>query len=272
VKHIALRGGWVLPVLFLFCASPVAAQSPAQSDPPSRVLLEGEELTYNVRYAFLDLGQIRIKTVATERHPGVTAFKTFAYIDSYKNVPLVDLHAIFESRIDSTVFSRGFTGKVKQDNVWDFARYNFEYDRHRVIMEIGQRDTVVAKRETLVVDGNWQDGLSLFFFARHQLFSGRDLNVPALVKESKVNTWIRFDKRRDEVEIDATDYPVDVVGFEGNAEFVGIFGLTGGFSGWFSNDDARVPILAKMKVLIGSVTIELMSWKRPGWAPPRVKG
>jgi hypothetical protein len=71
------------------------------------------------------------------------------------------------------------------------------------------------------------------------------------------------------VEIDAVDYPIDVVGFEGNAEFVGIFGLTGGFDGWFSNDEARVPIVAHMKVILGSVTLELMSWKRPGWTPPR---
>jgi len=272
VNRTHRRGGWVLPVLFLTLAAPVMAQSPAQSDPPSHVLVEGEELTYNVRYAFLDLGQIRVKTIARERKPGVTAFSTLAYIDSYKNVPLVDLHAVFQSMIDSTVYSRGFTGKVKQDNVWDFARYHFEYDRKRVVMEIGQKDTVIAKRETLMVEGTWQDGLSLFFFARHHLFDGRDENVPALVKEAKVNTFIRFDKRRDDVEIDAVDYPIDVVGFEGNAEFTGIFGLTGGFSGWFSNDEARIPILAKMKVILGSVTIELMSWKRPGWNPPRVKG
>jgi hypothetical protein len=68
------------------------------------------------------------------------------------------------------------------------------------------------------------------------------------------------------------DYPVDVVHFDGNMDFVGIFGLTGGFEGWFSNDEARVPILAKMKVLIGSVTVELMKWTRPGWNPPRGKG
>jgi hypothetical protein len=65
------------------------------------------------------------------------------------------------------------------------------------------------------------------------------------------------------------EYPVDVVKFEGVAEFKGIFGLTGEFTGWFSNDDARVPIKANMEVIIGSVTIELMQWKRAGWLPPR---
>jgi hypothetical protein len=271
VKHTTRRGGWVLPVLFLFCAAMAMAQSPSHAEPPSHALMEGEELTYNVRYAFLDLGQIRIKITAKEHKAGATTYAGIAYIDSYKNVPLVDLHAIFQSMIDSTVFSRGFTGKMKQDNAWDFSRYQFNYDRRMVAMEMGQKDTVIAKRDTLWIDGPCQDGLSLFFFARHHLFDGKDANVSAIVTEKKVNTFIRFDKRRDEVEIDAVDYPIDVVGFEGNAEFVGIFGLTGGFDGWFSNDDARVPIIAHMKVILGSVTIELMSWKRPGWTPPRAK-
>jgi hypothetical protein len=74
------------------------------------------------------------------------------------------------------------------------------------------------------------------------------------------------------VEVDAIDYPVDVVHFDGHLDFVGIFGLTGGFEGWFSNDEARVPIMAKMKVLIGSVTVELMKWNRQGWTPPRGQG
>jgi len=32
-----------------------------------------------------------------------------------------------------------------------------------------------------------------------------------------------------------------------------------------------VPIKAKMKVLIGSVTVELMDYRRAGWVPPRAK-
>ncbi len=270
MKNVLLRGRWCVPAMFLvFFPSLVSAQT--DHDPPSRVLLDGEELVYNVRYAFVDLGQIRIKNLGRVEHATPAAYATRALIDSYRGVPFVDLHAVFESTVDSTVYSRGFTGKVKQDNAWDFARYSFDYDRNRVLMEMGHQDTVVAQRETLTVKGKVQDGLSLFFFARDRLFAGQAMNVPAIVKESNVNAHIRFDKERDAVEVDAVEYPIDVVKFEGNAEFVGIFGLTGGFSGWFSNDDARVPIMAKMQVIIGSVTVELMSWKRPGWVPPRAR-
>ena len=54
-------------------------------------------------------------------------------------------------------------------------------------------------------------------------------------------------------------------------DFISIFGLTGYFEGWFSNDEASIPIVAKMKVLIGNITLELKSWKREGWIPPKYK-
>jgi hypothetical protein len=69
--------------------------------------------------------------------------------------------------------------------------------------------------------------------------------------------------------IDAVDYEIDCRRLDGKTDFVSVYGLTGDFEGWFSNDEARVPILAKMKVILGSVTIELMAWNRTGWKPPK---
>ncbi|HUI09438.1 MAG TPA: DUF3108 domain-containing protein [Bacteroidota bacterium] len=243
----------------------------AQGAPPDHAFVEGEELVYNVRYGFIDLGQVRIRIVRADRTGGSLVYEGKAFIDSYK-VPFVDLHAIFESRIDSGMFSREFVGRQKDNGQWDVARYAFDYPGGRVLITTGQNDTLIAKRDTLQIAGPYQDGLSLFYYARTRLFSAARVNVPTLIKEQKVNTTIDFVDEHASVDLDAVDYPVDVVRFEGNMDFVGIFGLTGAFEGWFSNDDARVPIQAKMKVLIGSVTVELMKWTRPGWNPPRAKG
>jgi hypothetical protein len=239
------------------------------SVPLSRVLVEGEDLIYNVRYGFIDLGQVRIKTIKKVTEGGLVAYRTTAYIDSYKKIPFVDLHAVFESIIDTAIFSRWFLGKSKDGDTWDFGRYSYDYQKNFVYMESGRKDTLIQKRDTLKIDGSTQDGLSLFFYARDELYSGRKQNIPAIVKEKKVNTFIDFYNKRKSVELDFVEYPVDVIGFEGTMDFIGIFGLTGDFEGWFSNDEARVPIVAKMKVILGSVTIELMEWKRAGWVPPR---
>ncbi|MBX2989980.1 MAG: DUF3108 domain-containing protein [Bacteroidetes bacterium] len=245
--------------------------SSQQHTPASHVLVEGEDLIYNVRYGIFDLGQVRIKTIKKLNSNGTVAYQTIAYIDSYKKVPFVKLNAVFESLIDSEVFSRFFVGKSRDGDYWNFGRYTFDYVKKLAYLESGSKDTLVEKRDTLFLDGSTQDGLSLFFYARDHLFSGKRHVIPAIVKEKKVYTTIQFHGRSRAVEYDLIDYPVDAVGFEGTMEFTGIFGLTGDFEGWFSNDDARIPIIAKMKVILGSVTIELMQWKRDGWKPPVAK-
>lgn len=258
-------------VVFLFSAVSLREVTSAQaaSVPPSHVLVEDEELVYNVRYTFIDLGQVKIRVLKKVQTADYSAYHAIANINSYKGVPFVDLAAIYESDIDSTVYSHAFIGKSKEKKAWDFSRYKFEYDNKRVLIDKGRRDTIVERRDTMMIDRHLQDGLSLFFYARDQLFSGKRMNIPCFVTEQKVNTYIDFRRERKSVDLDAVDYPVDVIGFDGTAEFVGIYGLTGDFEGWFSNDDARIPIVAKMKVIIGSVTLELVSWKRPGWTPPR---
>ncbi len=257
----------VAVVAFLLLTSNRSAYS--QGIPPSNVLVESEELTYNVRYFAFDLGQVRIKTLKKVANSNSLSYQTVAYIDSYKKVPLANLHAVFESLIDTAVYSLMFLGKSRDGDSWAFGRYTFDYPAQRAYMESGKKDTIVQKRDTLFIDSKMQDGLSLFFYARDHLYSGKKESVPAIVRERKVNTIIDFSGKRNSVTLDFIDYPVDVVGFEGTMEFTGIFGLTGDFEGWFSNDEARIPIVAKMKVILGSVTIELMEWKRTGWSPPK---
>ncbi|MEK7249552.1 MAG: DUF3108 domain-containing protein, partial [Bacteroidota bacterium] len=170
-----------------------ASESGSQTNvPPCGVLVEGEELVYNVRYGFIDLGQVRIKTTKMVSSGNSVSYQTIAYIDSYKKIPFVNLHAVFESTIDSMMFSHYFVGKSRDGDYWDFGRYTFDYDKKRVYMEAGGQDTIVQKRDTLTIDGSTQDGLSLFFYARDQLYSGKKQNITAVVNEKKVNTVIDF--------------------------------------------------------------------------------
>jgi hypothetical protein len=263
------RTGATLIVLFLFTAVGTSIpRDSSESGPgnatPSKVLVEDEELVYNVRYGFIDLGQVKIVTKGKTRG----GYNAQATIQSYSGVPFVNLLAIYETTMDSAMYARDFFARTVENGDEQFARYSFQYDKNRVVMELGSRDSVVEHRDTVSLETFYHDGLSLFFYAREHLFSGKMMNIPTFVREKKATTMIDFKGSRKSVETDFIDYPVDVVGFDGKAGFVGVFGLTGDFEGWFSNDDARVPIKATMKVIIGSVTLELVSWKRPGWEPP----
>jgi hypothetical protein len=230
----------------------------------------GEELTYNVSYASVDIGQVRIKVVDKVKREGKTAYKTLAYIDSYKGVPLVNIHTTYESLVSESLYSQWFQARVKDGSTWHRFVYNYDYPHGSIYIEQTDETTgVVEERDTLHIQSLYQDGLSLFFLARRMVQSSRTMNVPVVVNDKKGSTFLDFKNERKSENIDAIDYPLDVTYFNGRADFVGIFGLTGDFEGWFSNDGARVPILAKMKVLIGNIRIELMKWKREGWSPPR---
>jgi hypothetical protein len=230
----------------------------------------GEELTYNVSYIGFDIGRIKIKLLAIQ---GDTLIHAIAYMDSYRGVPFVDLHSVFESWINSAVYSQYFEARDKDDDHWKQYKYHFEYQNKRIIVEEGiWQSNTIDSRDTIKLDTFYQDGLSLFYYARLHVQSSGNVSVPVFVSEKKGNAEIRFTGERKKEKIDAVNYPVDVLYFSGRAGFIGVFGLTGGFEGWFSNDVARVPILAKMKVIIGNIRIELMEWKRSGWSPPKYPG
>lgn len=268
--------------LALACICLAAAASLSGSPPTARLLSFsgsdslfqiGEELTYNVSYSRIDIGQVRIKLIDKTQNGARTVYRAMAYIDSYKGLPLVDLHAIYEDVFDASVYSTWFRSRLKEDAQWRSFAYHFDYGRHAMHIEESIWGTAnIVGRDTLRIDTLYQDGLSLFYLARTLVMTKQRVTIPTVVNEKTGTTFIDFALEHTEEEIDAVDYPVDVVHFSGEAGFVGIFGLTGGFEGWFSNDEARIPILAKMKVILGSVRIELMSWKRAGWTPPRSKG
>jgi hypothetical protein len=75
--------------------------------------------------------------------------------------------------------------------------------------------------------------------------------------------------QREGLTLPAVKYPIKSVYFKGEAKWRGIYGLEGNFEGWFSDDDARIPLKAKMKVLVGKVDITLVRGKRANWTPPQ---
>ncbi len=229
----------------------------------------GEELTYNVSYAFISLGQIRLKISEKIIQDGKVMYKTIAYMDSYKGLPFIDLHEIYESKINSNVASYWFRARSKDGAKVKYVTYDFDYPNNKIYLEHGIWGIgMLDKRDTLKIDTLLQDGLSLFYFARYNLLRNETVRIPTVVVEKLSNTTINFSNKTESVNIDAVDYPVDVIEFDGRADFEGIYGFSGGFEGWFSNDEARVPILAKMKVIIGKVRIELISWEKKNWEPP----
>lgn len=241
---------------------------------PDPLLQVGEELEYNVSYSFFNVGTIRILLVGKEQRNGREVFKTRAIIDSNPSLSwLVDLHIRFTSEMDGDLYSYSWIGDDSTAKETKFRRITFQYDSSRMVFDKGKRlpnnELQVESVDTVAVGEKCQDGFTVFFYARKHVREKKQMNVPTFIENKKVNTFINFMNSVTDVYIDAVDYPVEVVEFDGKADYVGVFGLTGGFSGQFSNDDARIPIIARMNVILGSIKVELKSWKRDGWRPPK---
>jgi hypothetical protein len=231
----------------------------------------GEVLEYKVSYAGITLGYIKMLTEKHDTLRGNAVVKVKAFIDTAPGIPFVEFHSIFESWADkSGGFSHEFLASTKTGSSWEYDRYEFLYAQQRIHITSGMKDNL-TKDLSIQTPKRWNDGLSLFFMAREMLRCGRHINVPTAIMGDTSRTLLNFkDIQPQGVQIDASSYPVKTLYFQGEAKWRGIYGLEGAFEGWFSDDEARVPIRAKMKVIVGKVNIELIRWKRGTWQPPKM--
>jgi len=235
----------------------------------SKMIFPSEDLLYEVSFLGIKLGTIRIVTEGYETLKNKKVVKTKAYIDSYSGIPFVDLHAVFQSWMDpSATFSYKFTGSTKEQDYWLYDQTIFDYENKKIIAEKFKKN-VRYRLRIIETSKKWNDGLSIFFLAREFVKSKKNIKIPTVIDVDTVFTYINFVGKRENVKISSISYPVRTVWFNGKAEWTGIYGLTGYFEGWFSDDDASIPIKAKMNVYVGSINIELIKWNRKGWVPPR---
>lgn len=235
-------------------------------------LLPGEEITYLVRYGFVKLGEIRLKVINQKTEKGEVIYNTIGYIDSYSGIPFVDLHQIYESKVNKNFFSNFFRGTVKKEEYTTFTEYYFDYHNKLLKVKKGKvHPYEIWTDSSGIAETEFHDGLSIFYWARMNLGNKKTVKVPCFVNEEKVYALVNYYSKPETMEIDAVDYEIPVWRLDGHTDFVSVFGLTGHFEGWFSQDEACIPIVAKLNVIIGKVTVELIKWKRPGWNPPRVK-
>lgn len=237
-------------------------------------LAVGERLSYVVKYAFFVLGQVTLEITGKREINNHTTYNTAAYIDSYENIPFVDIHQIYKSAVTNKYYSDFFEGIVKTDDYDTFTDYYFRYDSSKIRIikgKVSPRQVWTDSTSNIEMDKKYQDGLSIFYYARMNSGQKKSEEISGFVDEKKVSTTINFYDEVEEVSVDAIDYPVACVKVDGHLNFVSIYGLTGYYEGWFTNDEAAIPVLAKMKVMVGNITLELRKWNRSGWMPPEYK-
>lgn len=254
-------------LLFLFSPYFFLSSFSFQAD---SILKTGEELTYIVSYSFMKLGEVKIKVKDKKTVNGKTYYSTIAYIDSYDGIPFVNIHQTYESNVSTDQHSLFFRGINREKEPFTYTEYYFNYDIDSVRVKKGRFAPSKVWTDSIgQLDTFYQDGLSIFYYARMNTGKELSVDVPCLVTEDRVKTKINFYEEIEDISIDAVDYDIACTRLDGEMDFISIFGLTGFFEGWFTNDEAAVPVVANMKVIIGNVRLELVDWKREDWQPPK---
>ncbi|MDT3695051.1 MAG: DUF3108 domain-containing protein [Ignavibacterium sp.] len=231
------------------------------------IFYPSETLVYKVKWTFLRIGTITIKTIPYEGN--ADCIKVSMLVESNPSIPFVDIREYNESVIDrESLMSNSFYGFYRNGS--DEVKYTTEYDKESKT-SVSKVFDVTNHRLIDSVKINkcprYLDGPSLFFFTRANSKQIKVMNVPTIIESKIENTKLIFTGNKEEIEIDALDYPVMSNQYFGFADWEGgtSQNLSGEFMGWISNDEAAIPLYAEVKVLLGSLKIELESWNRGNW-------
>lgn len=242
------------------------------------MLQVGEELIYDVSFLTVKLGTIRIVTLPDTIFQDEKVHQSKVFIQSNQGIPFYSLRAIFSSFMSPCLREgKYFEASMQENNdEWGYQKITFQKPEQKNTSKDSRvvrvekwfnkekiNDTTIYSAEKVI------DGSTLFFLARRLVDRKLNVRIPTIMDLTVGDTKLHFTGKIDKIKIKAVNYPIKVYHFEGKAEWVALYGLGDKFQGWFSADEARVPIFAKMNVYLGSVNIELKSWKRTGWIPPR---
>jgi Protein of unknown function (DUF3108) len=236
----------------------------------SGVFSDGEELIYDVYYSFINIGWAKFNTtrvIGTKNR-----YMCQAVLKSNEALPFVTVDFNFTSEIevlDNFVRPVKFISKEFRDGKVSIITYGFNYDSSSAYIKKIGFEGQTEYEERIPLYGVYQDGLSIFYFARFNFFSNKSVDVPVLINQDSSSIHINFNTAKTDIDIGEVNYDISSVYLDGSTNYKFVFGLTGDFSGWFTNDAARIPVKAKLKVKIGNVTLELKGWKRQGWNPPK---
>lgn len=235
-----------------------------------KILEVGEELSYKVYYGFIKLGEVKFKISSYDA--ATKKYTATAELKNYEALPLIKINYFFESTMlskgDSLYSYRFYSSEFKDKDI-NHIDYVFDYDKGVIIAKSDRNFQNEEKKEIKINEKKrFQDGLSLFYNARIHSLVNKNYIVPVYINSQESTVNYSFNMNKDVVSSDLKSYDMSAVKIIGTAHFIGVFGLTGEFMAWLSDDDARVPLKAKFNVSIGNITLELTSYKKKNWSPP----
>jgi hypothetical protein len=232
----------------------------------------GEELRYVVRWKFLRLGTISVRTLPDSSDPTGEKVRVVMLVESNPAIPFVRIREYNESVVDTgsgqSFRYLGIHGSSEERRA---VRHSYDSAMHRVTATLTDEQTGVLLQQNILENVDWYvEGTSLFFYARLASRSGKACDVPTIVQGAIHHTRLQYDRQSEDITIDAWDQAIPARRIQGTADWTGgtSAGLSGEFSGWISDDVAAIPLRAELQIILGTIEVELEHWQRVGWNPP----
>jgi hypothetical protein len=149
--------------------------------------------------------------------------------------------------------------------------YSLRYDKHLregkfiadVSMIFDQENNLAiynAGKDTFEVAEYVQDVLSAFYFVRTQkLTVGKSIFVDNHTDRKNYPMEVKV-LRKEKVKVEAGEFDCLVV--EPILQTPGIFEQKGSLTVWLTDDEVKMPVLMKSKVIVGSISTELTGYTR----------
>ncbi len=249
-------------VLILFCGviGAVAAETPPLGVPDPALLRSAyggdETFRYDLSWSGgIKIGELRLRITRIagdgdrfEIHARVTDYGAFRFF-----YPVDDTFVTLVQGPERLPFR--YEVVQKEGRGYKAHRLTL-YDQDAGLVRYRKND---GPEKEFVVDGRVHNEFSSFFFTRVLPFEqNRSVIVPTFADEKRhevvvrAREWIHFK--------DTLLGPVDVIEVLPRMTFKGLYDKSGDTVIWFTDDTCRIPVRIRSKILIGSLTAELVSY------------
>ncbi len=251
----ALVGSVLVALLVCFSLS-------ANAQTRRSVFQSGEQLVYKVKFGFIKLGTLVIKTDGPAGTNKVNARMQFwtaevPFLDTHDNIQdVIDTHAVHLVRFEE--HSRNGDKKTNKTFMYDDVAKTLTYS-----------DDNVSNEVTSDVRP-FNDALTLFFNLRTWSASGQSYSFAMRGKDGEKSVSAHFTKLESDQDSPGTgDNSVKTRVVEGQADMGSSspLGANGKFTMYVTEDAAAIPVRIDMKIAVGSISIVLDQVQRAGWTP-----
>lgn len=225
----------------------------------------GEHLEFDVRYGFIVAGKAVLEIPKYEVYQGrksfyiesrvnsLPFFSTFYKVED-KYVSVIDAEGIFPWRFEQHIREGGY----KRD-------FEAEFDHTLNIAKTNEG--------THPIDQYAHDILSAFYFTRTLDFSnmkpGQKTELKNFYKDTIYALEVKF-KGRQKVDVKAGTFNTIII--EPIIQGGGLFKAEGTLLIWLTDDEKKIPVMVKSRVIVGSITAELTKYSGiPGGINAKVK-